>query len=352
MIKTHELLSRYKLRLRRKRLLWRAFRKRREFTCIVRKTGSIKANDVLLFACLRNEMQRLPHFLQHYRSLGVNQFLLIDNGSDDGGLDYLKEQPDVSLWQTHAGYKTARFGMDWLTALLWKYGSDHWCVTVDIDELLIYPEWETRDLHQLTSELEAAGLRIMGALMLDMYPKGPVADQEYTPGDDPIKTLGWFDAYGYWAQLQPKMGNLWLQGGPRARFFFADAPERAPTLNKIPLVNWRRPYVYVNSTHNALPADLNKVYDAAGEEKPTGVLLHTKFLPDAPERAQEERRRNEHFGNAELYQDYYVSIAGNPDLWCETSSPFQGWEQLVSLSLMSTGDKRTIVRQQNSGFED
>jgi hypothetical protein len=35
-------------------------------------------------------------------------------------------------------------------------------------------------------------------------------------------------------------GNLWIQGGPRARRFFADDPERAPALNKIPLVAGRK----------------------------------------------------------------------------------------------------------------
>ena len=54
------------------------------------------------------------------------------------------------------------------------------------------------------------------------------------------------------------MRNLWLQGGTRDRVFFADRPECAPTLNKLPLVSWRRRYVYVNSTHSMLPPRLNR----------------------------------------------------------------------------------------------
>ena len=333
-----DLLNRYKLRLRRKRLLWRAVRKRHEFKCIERKTGSIKANNILLFACLRNEMLRLPFFLAHYRRLGVDQFLLVDNGSDDGSVAFLQDQPDVSLWSANAGYKAARFGMDWLTALQWKHGSGHWCLTVDIDELLIYPDWQNRDLQKLTHELASNGLKSMGALMLDLYPKGPVGDHVYESGDDPTTLLSWFDAYGYWAQLQPKMDNLWVQGGARARLFFAKTPERAPTLNKIPLIHWQRPYTYVNSTHNALPVELNRVYDEQGSTKPNGVLLHTKFLPDAPDRARREKKRGEHFADANLYDEYYTSLAENPDLWCEGSLRYKGWEQLVSLRLLSCGD--------------
>lgn len=294
-----------------------------------------------MFACLRNEMLRLPYFLKHYRRLGVDQFLLVDNGSDDGTVEFLLDQPDVSLWQANASYKAGRFGMDWITALQWKHGADHWCVTADIDELLIYPDWENRTLHHLTDMLESDGLKAMGALMLDMYPKGPVGNHVYHPGDDPTTLLSWFDAYGYWAQLQPRMGNLWVQGGARARCFFAGAPERAPTLNKIPLIYWQRPYVYVNSTHNVLPPGVNKVYDAPGRQKPNGILLHTKFLPDAPQRARQEQGRGEHFANAELYKDYYASLGENPDLWCAESEHYQGWQQLVSLGLLSWGNKST-----------
>ncbi len=332
--------ARYKLRLRRKRLLWRAFRKRREILAISRKTDAIKPKDVLLFATVRNEMQRLPYFLSHYRRLGVGHFLIVDNASEDGSDAYLADQPDVSVWHTSASYKASRFGMDWLTCLMWRYGPDHWTLTVDADEVLIYPDWERRDLHDLTKALDRAGLSAMGALMLDLYPKGPIEDQSYTPGHDPVETLSWFDAHGYWAQRQPKMSNLWLQGGPRARVFFADDPGRAPTLNKVPLVRWHRSFVYVNSTHNALPARLNRVYDEGGLEKPWGALLHTKFLPDAGARARSEKARGEHFADPTLFENYYDGVAANPDLWCPSSVRFESAAQLEHLGLMHRGNLR------------
>lgn len=340
MPQTRTILARYKLRLRRKRLLWRAFRKRRELQAISRKTGSIKGNDILLFATMRNEAARLPFFLEHYRRLGVAHFLIVDNGSDDGTTALLRDAPDVSLWAAQGSYKASRFGMDWLTCLQWRYGHRHWTVTVDADELLIYPHWEERTLSELTKWLDEQSLPHMGALMLDLYPKGPLAAQSYRAGQDPADVLRWFDGYGYWAQLQPKMGNLWLQGGARARMFFGDRPQRAPTLNKIPLIRWDRSFVYVNSTHNALPARLNETYDAAGVAKPTGVLLHSKLLPDAAERARTEKARNEHFADASLYGDYYDQLADSPDFWTEDSTEYAGWQQLVDLGLMSDGGWR------------
>lgn len=330
-------LARYKLRLRRKRMLWRGFRSRRALTEVANRTAAIKPGDILLFACLRNEALRLPYFLEYYRALGVSQFLIVENDSDDGTREMLADATDVSLWTTPASYKASRFGMDWLTWLLRRYGHGHWTVTADADELLVYPDHDTRDLRELTAWMDQRGQVMMGAFMLDMYPKGPPDDQDYHAGQDPCEVLRWFDAYGYWVQRQPKMGNLWLQGGPRARCFFADEPDRAPTLNKIPLVKWHRSYAYVNSTHNALPAWLNATFDEGGVEKVSGVLLHTKFLPGTADRARMEHGRREHFYNADLYDGYYTALAENPDLWCTNSTLYTGWKQLEALRLMSRG---------------
>ncbi len=318
-------------------MLWRAFRKRREIACIRDETHHVSPTDVLLFATVRNEMLRLPHFLQHYRDLGVSHFFFVDNASEDGTPDYLADQPDVSLWQTDCSYKASRFGMDWITWLQRRYAHGHWTLTVDADELLVYPDHNTRKLPELVRWLDENGYAKLGALMLDLYPKGPVGDQEYTPGHDPCALLSWFDAHGYWAQKQAKMDNLWLQGGVRARCFFAADPRLAPTLNKIPLVKWDRRYVYVNSTHNALPPTLNRTYDEAGLEKLTGVLLHTKFLPDTPQNALAEQHRKEHFSNSALYTAYYQALTRNPDLWHPQSSRYEGWQQLIDLRLMFRG---------------
>ncbi|WP_367890120.1 glycosyltransferase family 2 protein [Rhodobacter calidifons] len=326
-----------KLRRRRQRLLWRAFRRRRELTPIADRTARIGAGDILGFACVRNETARLPHFLDHHRALGVRHFLFVDNASTDGTGALLADQPDVSLWHTPAGYKASRFGMDWLTWLLLRHGHGHWCLTLDADEILIYPYWQTRPLPALTDWLERQGRHSFGALILDLYPEGPVSQGKVAPGEDPLTHLSWFDAGNYQVQVQPRMRNLWIQGGARARAFFASEPRKAPTLNKIPLVRWHWRQAYVNSTHALLPAHLNEVYATDGGELTSGVLLHTKFLPGITERAAEEKVRGQHFGNAEQYAAYYDRLTADPILHCEASTRYTGWRQMEALGLMSRG---------------
>jgi hypothetical protein len=327
----------YRLRVRRRALLLRAFRRRRQMTPVVDRTTEIVPDAVLAFLCVRNEAGRLPYILAHNRRLGVQHFLIVDNASTDGTAALLRDQPDVSLWHTVASYKAARFGMDWLTWLLLRHGHGHWCLTLDADEILIYPYWQTRPLSALTSWLDRQGRRSFGALTVDMYPKGPVSQGDSAPGDNPVDHLQWFDSGNYQVQVQPRMGNLWIQGGARARAFFGLAPRRAPTLNKTPLVRWHWRYAYVNSTHALLPPALNRVYATDGGELTSGVLLHTKFLPEIIDRSAEEKTRGEHFADGAQYAAYYDRLTADPVLHCAASTRYTGWRQMEALGLMSRG---------------
>jgi hypothetical protein len=322
------------MRWKRRRLLWRALRARHQLQLFADQRGPIPAQGVLVFVVLRNESLRLPYFLKHYRDLGAAHFLVVDNGSDDGSTALLAAQPDVTLWQTTASYRDARFGLDWLGWLLIRHGHRRWCLTVDADELLVYPGMETRGLTDLTQRLEQLGQPGMGALMLDLYPKGPLGAQDYMPGQDPCDVLEWFDSSPYRAVRQPKMGNLWVQGGARERVFFADTPERSPTLNKIPLLRWDRRYVYVNSTHSLLPPQLNALYEGPDGTQASGVLLHTKFLPEIVEKSETEKTRQQHFHTPNQFDSYYDQIGQAPDLWHPESTRYQGPDQLAQLGLM------------------
>ncbi|PKP84765.1 MAG: glycosyl transferase family 2 [Alphaproteobacteria bacterium HGW-Alphaproteobacteria-2] len=333
------LIERYRLRLERKYRRVRALRKAfMELTRVVDRTQAIRPGNLLLFSTLRNERVRLPWFLRYYRTLGIDHFLFVDNGSDDGSREYLAEQPDASVWTTEASYKRARFGVDWLNALQSRYGHGHWTLVVDPDEFLVYPFCDTRPLRALTDWLDASSIKSFGAMLLDLYPRGPLETALYREGDDPIETARWFDPGNYMITRNPRYGNLWIQGGPRARMFFADEPARAPALNKIPLVKWHSSYTYVSSTHTLLPRGLNLVYDEYGGEKTSGILLHAKFLHTFPAKAAEEMKRRQHYAGSREYRAYARSLREKPQIWCEWSEKYINWRQLEILGLMSKGN--------------
>ncbi len=327
----------YRLRWRRRGLLWRSFRSRRHLRPVNDRTARITPSAILAFSTIRNEIDRLPWFLEHHRRLGVDHFLIVDNASDDGSAEYLAAQADISLWHTDRSYRASRFGLDWMTWLQMRYAHGHWSLMLDADELLVYAHHETRTLHELTRWLEAQGRDVFGALMLDLYPQGPLGAHRYRAGEDPVAALPWFDPAPYRSQRQQPLGNLWVQGGLRERVFFAETPRRSPTLNKLPLVRWSRQYAYVNSCHSILPRPLNFGYDGPGSRMPCGVLLHTKFLPQSVKRASIEKQRREHFHAPDDFAGYYDQIAAGPDLWCVDSVRYENWRQLEACGLMQSG---------------
>jgi hypothetical protein len=326
------------MRLRRKQALWRAFRARRELTLVQNNTSRIRPDDILIICTLRNERIRLPYFLKYYRSMGVSHFLFVDNDSDDGSRDFLIGQDDVSIWHTTASYRKSLFGVHWMNWLARKYCHDHWTLTVDVDEFLVFPFCDTRPIPALTDWLDNSGLRSFSAMLIDMYPKGPIDAQPYREGQNPFEIAEWFDSGNYMISTNPEYHNLWIQGGPRARLFFNDDPFNAPSLNKIPLVKWHRNYAYMHSTHMLLPRGLNFVYETEGGEKASGALLHAKFLNTFVQKTEEELKRRQHYAGSREYLAYHNRIKDDPELWCNWSEKYINWRQLEILGLMSKGN--------------
>ncbi|MBS0125884.1 glycosyltransferase family 2 protein [Thetidibacter halocola] len=333
-----DLWAAYRARMARRALLWRSFRSRHRLAPVSVHEKAIRAAPILCFAVVRIEAARLPWWLDHHRALGVGHFLVVDNGSTDGTRDVL-DAPDISVWRTDAVYREARFGLDWASWLLMRHGHGKWCLTLDADELLVYPHHDRAGLSALTAELDRRGQPALGALMLDLYPRGPLGAGDYRPGTDPVQTIPWFDT-AYRARRVGPRRKLWVQGGVRDRAFFAETPERAPTLNKLPLVRWNRRFAYDNSTHTALPPRLNMAYPGPPGllDEPdalSGVLLHTKFLPEIVGKSAIEKSRGQHFHDPTLFHGYYDAITGAPDLWHPGAQRYCDWRQLVDLGLMS-----------------
>jgi hypothetical protein len=325
----------FRMHWKRRRLRLRAISKSRDLTCVQR--GMWRKHDILLFCTIRNESERIDWFLHHYRRIGVQHFIFIDNGSTDGTRETILAQPDTTVYATNASYKQSRFGMDWITWLMLRHANRHWCIVADADELLIYPHWETRPLSALTAWLEQQGQTVLPAMMLELYPQGPINTAPCPPGADPAQFLNWFDAANYTMSYKPLLDCLLIQGGPRARCFFTENVNRAPTLTKLPLLKWSWHNTWVNSTHSILPRTLNRCFETCDGEGISGVMLHTKFMATVVEKARIEKARAQHFGNAPVFDSYYDAVAAAPDLWCATSTRYEGWEQLEKLGLLSRG---------------
>ena len=318
-------------------------------------SGGIRA-----FAKCRNECLRLPAFLRHYRALGVDRFFIVDNGSTDGSAEYLADQSDVHVFRTDCGFSEARGGMDWLNAMLREFGAGFWCLTVDIDELLVYSGSEEAPLPMLTAHLDRHGYEAMSCLLLDLYPGGPLSETQYKAGDDLLQASPYFDAGPYLRWPVDRCPNVLVRGGMRERVFYPDVRARGgaarsrnalltrlslrfpslrgipgrgsrewsvpPCLTKIPLVRWDRDTQYLNA-HFVSP----KVV-----APDSGALLHFKFLQDFPDRVVHEAARGEYFDAGSEYGRYALKVGGDPGLTLRYagSARYEGSSQLVRLGLI------------------
>jgi tetratricopeptide (TPR) repeat protein len=222
--------------------------------------------EVLLFTVIRDEAWRLPWFLDAYRKLGVDRFFVVDNGSTDGGTDYLLAQPDVHLFPTSESYAAAMSGMRWINDLVDRFGAGHWCLYVDVDELLVVPGIEDHGLRVLLDSMDRRGQEALRAFMLDMH--GPTADHrpECRPGEDPLPLFPLFDAthHPFGAVECPYRQ---MSGGIRR------LAGSTCDLTKTPIIRGGRSIRFLSSSHRTTPCVLADV---------TGVLLHFK-LAGAPE---------------------------------------------------------------------
>jgi len=289
----------------------------------------------LLVCCLRNELPRLPAFLAHYRGLGVQHFLVVDNRSDDGVQEYLARQPDCSSWIGDGGYKASNFGMDWCNLLLARHGVGKWCVTVDPDEFLVFPHDADRGLRGLTRYMENIGQPSLFAPLLDAYGRGRLSETLIGPDDSPFDVCPFFDRFNLTQHYDAERRGWWMQGGVRLRHFNADAPQRAPALNKVPLVRWERGLHYVSSMHHLNRPALNCT--VLGQPAAvSGVLFHFKYVNLLIGKAEEELVRGEHYAGSREYAAYHQ--AGDPVLYDpQVSLRYAGTAQLLELGFMQAG---------------
>ncbi|WP_297970633.1 glycosyltransferase family 2 protein, partial [uncultured Amaricoccus sp.] len=146
----------------------------------------IRANPMLgsyaatVCTIVHDEMFILEAFLAHYRRLGADRFIILDDRSTDGTREFLAGQPDVMVIgsgiryfaqvsyppETLARIRETRAVRLWRDQMLDQFCTGQWAVVVDPDEFLAVPS-----LPALFAELAAAGAEAAWGVMVDMYPE-------------------------------------------------------------------------------------------------------------------------------------------------------------------------------------
>lgn len=251
--------------------------------------------------CVRNEKFRLEYFLNYYRQMGVTEFFAIDNGSDDGTKEYLLSQADTFVFFTQQSYKESNAGRDWTSSIAYEYCSQNWCLTLDVDEFLVFPHYEYASVDVLVSYFDRWGYQAAYGVFLDFYSDVPLSKTTYTSGQSVFDVCSYYDtSSSYRAFETPNFPFLQLKGGPRQRKFWdSKDPKSGPSMRKLVLAKWDDDFEYLHSTHSCTSVRLADI---------TVAVTHFKFLAHLKDFSKAEVKRNDRVANSGDWRVYAQAL--------------------------------------------
>jgi len=290
-------------------------------------------DDVVVISVMRNGRKYLMPFLRHHRALGITKFVILDNGSTDGSIEFLSKQPDVTLLQTDAPYHAYENTMK--RYLAERFCRNAWCLCVDVDELFEFPRSAQMKLTDLIGYLNERKFNAVITQMLDMFSDAPLKNSTLNPASDlvdqfPFYDLSWikktiytFGEVSDWSLMMHHGGVRWMifgtwNGLTKVSLFRMDG--------KI------KPFVYWHHTKNARLADISC------------VLLHFPFVDSFYAKVMEavESGRYGHLTTGE-YNSYAARLLKDPDLSMRGSDArrLQSIDELVDADfLVESADYR------------
>lgn len=267
----------------------------------------LPASEGVVICVVRDEAELLPHFLRHYREMGVKCFAFVDNGSTDSTVAFLVEQPDCHVFQHIGNFRAAVAGMAWKNLMLQEFAASSWYLSVDADEFAVYDGWPATPLDEFAARLGRAGRSAATGIMVDMYGEGPIGAARLRPDRTLFDICPCFDGDGYAIALPADwraedFPRLNIRGGPMMRLFGED---RLGWLAKTPLL--LEPGIFYRDPHTTAPMALNLAL-------PHIALLHFRFLASIGDKIRRVAERRMHSPeNTSTYVKLGEKLAQNPD---------------------------------------
>lgn len=298
------------------------------------RRSEIAPSQGIVLCHVRDEAELLPHFLKHYREIGVTRFAFVDNGSTDNSLPYLLDQNDCDVFQFTGSFRNHAAGMIWKNLLLLTYLPAKWYFSADVDEHAVYEGWPRLSLDEFANRMGVKGRSAVTALMVDMYSEGPVAKAHVGPGASLLQTCPLFDGDGYQIELPANWRHddfprLRALGGPIPRVFGRKA--ELGWQAKTPLI--LEPNIYFADPHTVLPVGLNL--------SPVEIaLLHFRFSAIVTQKIARVLEHQQYSENSiALYQELGARMAHDPGFSFSYSGSlkFQTPGQFIERSMIGPG---------------
>ncbi|MBP3604430.1 MAG: glycosyltransferase family 2 protein [Lachnospiraceae bacterium] len=251
----------------------------------------------ILICVFRNDFGKLRFFMEHYRKIGIQHFVFLDNGSADGSLEFLLEQEDVTVYSCIHEFASNR-KIAWINRMIAELGDNKWYLMVDSDEFVTYLGNSEHRIDELIAQCESKGYKRVGGLMLDMYATGNLFDSNSENFMEQCRYLD-RDTYDFsWAA-----NGIRITGGPRKRIF--GTPMK---LSKYCLFYFEEDDV-IPSSHFMIPFE-------KGFNVPVSMaILHYKFTDEKDyEKILDAVETGKYSNNSAEYKTYFKGVKENPQL--------------------------------------
>jgi len=299
---------------------------------------------------VRDEIFLISDFLNHYRSIGVERFIVLDDRSQDGTRELLLAEPDVMVMESHLQFgavipapaniesyrRTIRAVNYWHNQLMDVAGHERVHTMADVDEFAVLPDGMT--LHDAAAACLSDPAKIILGVMLDVYPQHPYELKQMTSITDGRL---YFDALPH-LRLRPHKRPKRIYSGARARLYSKTGilpvqPARRRfrvlfrkrfirklhVLHKPILIHWRSGDSFLDS-HNTIG-----MYTGGYSQNILLPLVHFKFVPPIFSKIRRAIIEESYFGKSEdqkRLSDMMIRIDGDPmGFMCRDSEPVTGW---------------------------
>lgn len=296
------------------------------------------------FSIVRNESYFLPHFLDHYRRLGIGRFIFYDDESSDGTRELLMSQEDCTIVASQHSFQQRMedgkpFHYHARSVIPERFAGGGWCLVVDADEFLLLPP-QFATLGELIGELEARNHICVLAPMVDFYPRR-LNERRYPAH------LGPFEGCEWWFDRDPGFVRAPARGlikpvprGVRTRLLSmlqSRAPERlkevypggSPTYAKL----WKVPLLKTGLGIERIDTHSVNVMPPPDIQL---ALAHFKFYPATDEKVREALEKKNYFNASTEYRflDLALEMLPDEDLVGERSVRFESAKSLEQVGLL------------------
>lgn len=277
-----------------------------------------------VYICVvKDDLARIQMSYEHHKKIGVTNFVFIDNGSSDGTLEWLQNQPVVVYQTLDPFIMWAKVA--WVSKVINHFGFDRWYLILDSDELFAYAGCEDDLIGEYIAQLERKGIEKDFSFMLDMY-NDEVLFENKNSEMSIQERFCYFDADSY--ELQNCLHYKKVIGGPRQRVF-ASKDTMEMLQNKYPLVYYKKGDIY--RYHYVSP------YFDNFSKKCTSALLHYKFLDGDYEKYKKIAQDGNYANGSRLYKEMLQKLENEAELifYNRKSIKYQNSKDLLKNKLIS-----------------